>query len=132
MRGSITVGTLLRWAFIPVIALLGAFYVTAQPLHETQPTPKSPPSSAPTVSTLRVQPEISDEAVTGFFDDYMSKTINRLDLPGGAVVVVRDGQPIPATGYGYADLASQRPVSIEESLFRGASISKTFTWSRRH
>ncbi len=34
-----------------------------------------------------------------------------------------------AKGYGYADVAAQKPVSPETTLFRPGSISKLFTWT---
>jgi CubicO group peptidase (beta-lactamase class C family) len=54
--------------------------------------------------------------------------MRRLELPGGAVVVVRDGRPILARAYGYADLRTRRPIDLERSLFRAASISKLVPW----
>ena len=56
--------------------------------------------------------------IAGFFDDYISREITRLELPGGAVVVVRDGRTILAKGYGYSDITSKRPVDVDRTLFR--------------
>ncbi|MBV8685104.1 MAG: beta-lactamase family protein [Alphaproteobacteria bacterium] len=79
---------------------------------------------------LPAQPRIEadDASIARFFDAYMTATMKRLDLPGGALVVVRDGRPILAKGYGYADRATKRPVDVETSLFRAASISKLVPW----
>jgi len=49
----------------------------------------------------------------------------RLDLPGFAVGVVHDQQLLWSKGYGYADVA-QRIPSTDQTLYRIASISKTF------
>jgi len=73
-------------------------------------------------------PPPSDEAVARFFDDYVARTLARLEIPGGALVVVRDGRIVLAKGYGYADLAAKRPVDVETSLFRAASTSKLLPW----
>ncbi|MEM7276500.1 MAG: serine hydrolase domain-containing protein [Pseudomonadota bacterium] len=48
-------------------------------------------------------------------------------IPGAAVVVVKDGVTIHKRGYGVADVASGRPVSTDNTLFRIGSISKAFT-----
>ncbi len=122
MHGISATG-LLRWATFPLAALLIAFYATAQ---TPAPTASPPPPSAVEKGGDRLA--LSDEAIAAFFDRYISGTVDRLELPGGAIVVVRDGRTILAKGYGHADLGTRRPVDIEESLFRGASISKTFTW----
>lgn len=112
-------------ALASVLVSLAVSYGMARPPQKNLLPPEAPHSAA---STPPAQLEASDEAVAGFFDDYISGTIDRLDLPGGAVVVVRNGRPILTKGYGYANLASRRPIGIEDSLFRAASISKTPTW----
>jgi len=73
-------------------------------------------------------PPPSDQDVARFFDDYIARTLARLEIPGGALVVVRDGRTVLAKGYGYADVATKRPVDVENSLFRAASTSKLLPW----
>lgn len=74
------------------------------------------------------RPEPRDEEIARFFDGYIAETMKRLELPGGAVVVVREGRPILARSYGYADVRAKRPIDIDTSLFRAASISKLVPW----
>ena len=59
-----------------------------------------------------------DEAVDRFMDKW--------DLPGGAVAVVKDGRLVYARGFGWSDVEKQEPVK-PDSLFRIASISKPIT-----
>lgn len=47
---------------------------------------------------------------------------------GGVVTVVSADRILLNKGYGYADLETLRPVDPETTLFRIASVSKTFTW----
>src|SRR5690606_36453735 len=47
-------------------------------------------------------------------------------VPGAAVLVLRDGQPLVRRGYGLADLQTGAPVTPETN-FRLASVSKQFT-----
>lgn len=47
-------------------------------------------------------------------------------VPGAAVLVLKDGEPLHARGYGLADLDSQRAVDAQTN-FRLASVSKQFT-----
>ncbi len=44
-------------------------------------------------------------------------------------MVVKDGQVLFAKGYGYSDVKSRKPVTVDATLFRPGSISKTFTWT---
>lgn len=80
-------------------------------------------------STETPGPAASDDtALAAFFDRYMTSKMEELGIPGGAVVVMRHGRTILARGYGYGDTASRRPVDVENSLFRAASISKLLPW----
>lgn len=109
-------------AMVPV--LLGALFHPA-----AQSSPRSVAATpALSSSTAAGHLSASDAALAEFFDGYIADTIERLDLPGGAVVVVRGGRTILAKGYGQADLRSRRRVSVEDTIFRLASVSKTFTW----
>lgn len=55
--------------------------------------------------------------------------LQREDIAGAVVVVVKDGKILVSKGYGYADFKKRTPVSPEATLFRPGSISKTFTWT---
>ncbi|WP_344758228.1 serine hydrolase domain-containing protein [Luteimonas lutimaris] len=48
------------------------------------------------------------------------------DVPGAAVLVLRDGQPLLRRGYGLADLETGTPVTPDTN-FRLASVTKQFT-----
>jgi CubicO group peptidase (beta-lactamase class C family) len=45
------------------------------------------------------------------------------------VTVVKDGKVLFAKGYGYAEVKTRKPVTVDATLFRPGSISKTFTWT---
>jgi len=57
--------------------------------------------------------------------DLMSK----YHVPGGAVILVKDGEILYANGYGYADLERKISASAGKTVFRVGSISKLFTWT---
>src|SRR5215472_8279694 len=63
-----------------------------------------------------------------FFDGVVPLQLERADVAGAVVAVVKDGKVLFMKGYGYADVAARRPVSPESTLFRPGSISKLFTW----
>ncbi|MEC0168036.1 serine hydrolase [Paenibacillus graminis] len=48
-------------------------------------------------------------------------------LAGALLVIVKDGQVLLNKGYGYADMATKRPIDADKTLFRLASVSKLFT-----
>ena len=64
-----------------------------------------------------------------FLDGLVPLQIERADIAGATIAVVKDGKVLFAKGYGYADSARKQPVSPDSTLFRGGSISKLFTWT---
>ncbi|MEO9079069.1 MAG: serine hydrolase domain-containing protein [Rhodanobacter sp.] len=72
---------------------------------------------------------MTTQDVTAFFDSLVPYTMQRGDIAGGVVVVVKDGQLLFAKGYGYADVATRKPVIADKTLFRVGSVSKPFTWT---
>ncbi len=59
-------------------------------------------------------------------DAFVAAQMLRAGIPGLAAGVARDGQLRLARGYGFADLASRRPVTVD-TMFHIASITKTVT-----
>ena len=84
-------------------------------------------------SALAQSPEtsavIADPAagLEPFVDGVVQTAMHTERIAGAGVVVVRDGRVVLLKGYGLADVAGRR-VDPERTLFRIASISKTFTW----
>ena len=64
-----------------------------------------------------------------FLDGVMNEQLLDYNIPGAAVSVVRDGRILFAKGYGYADLATLKPVDPDHTLFYPGSVSKLFTWT---
>lgn len=84
------------------------------------------PPDAPTAAAVAALPAPELEAfVDGIVRDAMA--VDR--IPGVTVSVVQNGQVVLKKGYGFAKL-EPRPVAVDpdRTLFRIASISKTFTW----
>src|SRR5580698_2065845 len=67
--------------------------------------------------------------VEAFLDGVMPLQLQREDIAGAVIVVVKDGQVLFAKGYGYSDVAKRTPVTTDATLFRPGSISKLFTWT---
>ncbi|MBZ5653903.1 MAG: beta-lactamase family protein [Acidobacteriia bacterium] len=59
-------------------------------------------------------------------DEYVRSEMERQHIPGLALLVSRDGQPVRAQGYGLANVELQVPVR-PESIFQSGSVGKQFT-----
>ncbi|MGR4890764.1 serine hydrolase domain-containing protein [Sphingopyxis sp. LARHCG72] len=92
------------------------------------------PAAAPVVkardaATSRAAPALVKSDVDAWLDGYMPFALRRGDAAGAVVVVVKDGAVVTQRGFGYADVATRRPVDPETTLFRQASVSKLITWT---
>lgn len=64
--------------------------------------------------------------VTDSLDNYIQREMQRWDIPGMAVAIVKDGKVVVSKGYGVQNLDTKTPVN-ENTLFQIASNSKAFT-----
>ena len=69
------------------------------------------------------------EDIDTFLEGVMPLQLEREDIAGAVISVVKDGQLIFSKGYGYADVKKRKPVSPELTLFRPGSVSKLFIWT---
>ncbi|GFE84208.1 FmtA-like protein [Steroidobacter agaridevorans] len=65
--------------------------------------------------------------VEPWLDGFLDYELQRGDIAGGVVVIVKDGEVLLQKGYGYDDVEKQRPVDPERTLFRAGSVGKLFT-----
>ena len=85
-------------------------------------------AGAPPAATTAA-PALTGTDLAEFLDGLVPYAIRSADIAGASVAVVANGQIIFAKGYGVADMKTRRPVVADSTLFRVASISKTFTWT---
>ena len=90
-------------------ALVLAVISLARPASAGQPTSDSGP--APTLEEL---------------DRRLAASFAQGKVPGAAVAVVEEGRMVFKKGYGFADVAAQRPTTAD-TPFRAGSISKSLT-----
>jgi CubicO group peptidase (beta-lactamase class C family) len=74
-------------------------------------------------------PALTAEDLEAFLDGMMPSQLNREDVAGAVIAVVKDGKVLFAKGYGYSDMEKRTPVTADATLFRPGSISKLFTWT---
>jgi CubicO group peptidase (beta-lactamase class C family) len=85
------------------------------------PAPQIPAPSAP---------DLTGPDVDAWLDGLVPAALERSDIAGATVAVVRDGQVLTTRGYGWADTGADgdapRRVDPDDTLFRVGSISKVF------
>ena len=62
-----------------------------------------------------------------FVDDFFSERMASEGIPGAGFIFVKDGRVLLKRGYGLANVAEQRAVDPDETIWRVGSISKVFT-----
>jgi CubicO group peptidase (beta-lactamase class C family) len=117
-----------------IIALL---FSAALPLNFAPRAQEAAPRSAapqatPQPKTAAPNPlhqELTAADLGAFLDGLVPMQLQREDIAGAVIAVVKDGQLFFARGYGYSDAAKKTPVIPGSTLFRPGSISKLFTWT---
>ncbi|MGC1620380.1 MAG: serine hydrolase domain-containing protein, partial [Candidatus Acidiferrum sp.] len=117
-------------AILALCILLPALAAAPQTPAPTK-TPAPPATAAPKpeqATPVPVAHPLEKSDLEAFFDGLVPLQMERSDVAGATVLVMKDGQELLKKGYGYSDLAKKSPVDPDTSMFRLASISKLFTW----
>ncbi len=110
---------------------------TSVPSSQTIPSAETPTVSAPVAQPAGILPAIGSQTpehpleaadLQAFFDGIFPLQLERSDIAGATVLVMKDGNVLLQKGYGYADVKTKKPVDPTATIFRLASISKLFTW----
>lgn len=95
--------------------------------------PLTPPGPAAEIAAPQAPPPatapLTTADVEAWLDGFVPYALQRADIAGAVVVVVKDGEVLAQKGFGYADVAARKPVDPNLTLFRPGSISKLFTWT---
>jgi CubicO group peptidase (beta-lactamase class C family) len=111
-----------------LLSLCGAG-MAQKPSNPLAPGPNKNIAPAPPAAPQVPPAQLTTEDVSAFLDGVVPLQIERNDIAGAVVVVVKGGNVLFAKGYGYADREKKKPVSAGDTLFRVGSISKLFTWT---
>src|SRR5215510_2393910 len=116
---------------IGVLILLLCAGITAQKPKITSPPPQTPPQTAPTpeVKVTETPHELTANDLAACLNGFLPMQLERENIAGAVVCVVKDGTVLFAKGYGYSDVDKKTRVSPDDTLFRPGSISKLFTWT---
>ncbi|MGZ4866796.1 MAG: serine hydrolase domain-containing protein, partial [Candidatus Angelobacter sp.] len=114
------------------LTLQFAMLVSMATAQTRKRTPIPPAPQPPTAGESRVtEPphELTVADVHAFLDGFVPMQLEREDIAGAVVLVVKDGAIFFAKGYGYSDVEKRTPVTVDATLFRPGSVSKLFTWT---
>jgi CubicO group peptidase (beta-lactamase class C family) len=123
-------------AFLFIVVLCLVLAALASPPQVPSPqkptSPASPHNAAESQQASTTPPQfpksLQKDDLEAFFDGVIPLQMERSDVAGATVLVMREGNVLLKKGYGYADLKKKTPVDPDTTMFRLASISKTFTW----
>jgi len=122
----------IRGAAVSACVLLFLSLGHAQVPTANAPTAAPPVAQPPAIPSATAAPTpvhpLDQADLTAFFDGILPLQLERSDIAGASVLVMKDGQVLLQKGYGYADVKSKKPVDPNSTIFRLASISKLFTW----
>lgn len=120
--------------------LLRAIFLFALPLVPVAVAAQVPVQAPAVPQQARTQPavpmpnppagghDLTSADLEAFFDGIFPLQLERSDIAGASVLVMRNGQVLLQKGYGYASMKTRYPVDPATTMFRLASISKLFTW----
>lgn len=138
MRGTrclFALGILLSAALAGINAASAAAqaHPAAPSAPQTSPLKPVPAAPVPAAGLGQATAPANSHALTSpdleaFFDGIIPMQLERSDIAGASVLVMKDGQVLLEKGYGYSDLKNKKPVDPSSTIFRLASISKLFTW----
>ena len=124
--------SILKFALLPFVLFLGVG-ASGQAVTTGPAVPKSARTDAGGAAAATTLPgpaaALTKADVDNWLDGFLPFALERGDLAGAVVVVVRDGQVLTQRGFGYADVAKRIPVDPARTLFRPGSVSKLFTWT---
>jgi len=120
--------------FVLCAVLFGALSGAPTFAQEAKSAQAKSPAPAPAASSAAAAPEkrgveLTPTDLEAFLDGFMPQQIEKADIAGAVIAIVKDGKVIFEKGYGYSDSEKKTPVSPQDTLFRPGSISKTFTWT---
>ena len=113
---------------VALVVCSGGF--AQKPNVPPSPNEDVPPEPRVAATQVKAPPhEMTAADVESFLDGFLPLQLERENIGGAVVSVVKDGKVLFAKGYGYSDVEKKKPVSVDATLFRPGSISKLFTWT---
>jgi CubicO group peptidase (beta-lactamase class C family) len=74
-------------------------------------------------------PTLDRQDLETWLDGFVPYALQRGDVAGAVVLVLKDGQVLFEKGYGYADVGAKRRMDPHETILGMGSVSKTLAWT---
>jgi CubicO group peptidase (beta-lactamase class C family) len=124
---------LVAFSITLVSGIVMAQVPTSKPAPATSVVSPAMPAPVVTMAAADLQGasthELTNQDLSTFLDGFVPLALGRGDVAGGVISVVKDGKLLFARGYGYANLKTRAPVTVDHTSFRIGSTSKLFTWT---
>jgi CubicO group peptidase (beta-lactamase class C family) len=120
----------LRGALLLMAMCISISAMAQSPQSAVAPAAAPAPAAAnPSGALSSIAPHPLEKTdLEAFFDGIIPLQLERSDIAGATVLVMKDGKELLKKGYGFADVSKKKAVDPESTMFRLASISKLFTW----
>jgi CubicO group peptidase (beta-lactamase class C family) len=123
----------LKAALVAIVAAAGLCW----PLASQRPASLAPLPKAATETVdeaapepkVPTSPQLEAADLEAWLDGYVPASLERGKIAGAVVSVVKDGRVLVKKGYGYADVATKKPMDADRTLIRSGSTGKLFTWT---
>lgn len=99
------------------------------PAASDKPAPAAQSTAEATPPASNTAHELNAPDVEAWLGGLMTYGLKSGDIAGAVVAVVKDGNVLFQSGYGYADVKSRKPMDPESVMTRIGSTSKLFTWT---
>ena len=83
--------------------------------------------AAPAPSVPSEAKALTPENAKAFLDEFFAADYTQPHFTGASVVIVKDGEVVAQEGYGLSDVKQNEAVDPTQTVFRVASVSKSFT-----
>jgi CubicO group peptidase (beta-lactamase class C family) len=124
----LTAATALVLAVAGMVSHAQAPAPAAQTQAPVAAPPAQPQSAAPGPVMTAGAHALTQGDLEAFFDGIFPLQLERSDIAGTSVLVMKDGQVLFEKGYGFSNTKDKKAVDPNATIFRLASISKLFTW----
>src|SRR5579864_4563928 len=117
-----------KFSFMLVAVSLAVPTFAQKPQTSAKKLPETQPANAEAITPPSTH-DLTVDDVNAFLDGLVPAHLQKEDIAGAVIAIVKDGKVLFAKGYGFADVEKRKPVSPSDTLFRPGSISKLFTWT---
>jgi CubicO group peptidase (beta-lactamase class C family) len=121
-----------RFCGLLIVVVTCASLAVSTQSRQTAAAPKPASNAASEKPPAAIPPSgghaLEKADLEAFFDGIIPLQLERSDVAGATVLVMKDGKDLLRKGYGFSDVSKKKRVEPETTMFRLASISKLFTW----